>query len=354
MSSVGQFGFFSPVGAGEPNDGVNVGVGGQVFRDKTGALLNFRTLVGTGGIAVNLNVDVLEIDGSATVFGPGAGQSTPNSPAVFVDTDGSALKNPDAAVDFAGQDITNVGTVDGIDVGAVLTPPIASPGTGLDSEVFGAGADVAGAGDNSTAVGPLASAQGVRGSAFGDNSNAAGTNSLAAGEDTDALALSTVALGSGTTVSVREGVGIGRGVTISARGGVGIGLSTIVDGDRGVAIAEGAEALGNGTVALGEQSKGADFADMVLLGPDTVGSHVRACAIGNTAATTAANRTTIGQVGGNPNQIQDLQVSGGFAANGQTPQAAPSVTGSRGGNAALASLLTTLDAIGLIADNTSA
>jgi hypothetical protein len=82
--------------------------------------------------------------------------------------------------------------------------------------------------------------------------------------------------------------------------------------------------------------------------------HVNAGAIGRDSISTASQRFTLGRVGGTAQQIQELQISGGFAANGAVPQTAPSVTGSRGGNAALASLLTVLDAIGLITDNTTA
>lgn len=48
-----------------------------------------------------------------------------------------------------------------------------------------------------------------------------------------------------------------------------------------------------------------------------------------------------------------LAVAGTFGVNGATPAAKPAVTGSRGSNAALASLLTKLAAIGLITDSSS-
>lgn len=47
---------------GEANTGSNVGGGAEVFRDKAGAVLNFRTLVGTGGVNVAENGDTIEID----------------------------------------------------------------------------------------------------------------------------------------------------------------------------------------------------------------------------------------------------------------------------------------------------
>jgi hypothetical protein len=46
--------------------GDNVGGGdAEVFRDKIGTVLNFRTLSGLGGVAVSENGDVVEVDGSA-------------------------------------------------------------------------------------------------------------------------------------------------------------------------------------------------------------------------------------------------------------------------------------------------
>ena len=52
--------------------------------------------------------------GGGDVTGPGS--STLNAPAVFASTTGKVLKNPDTAIDFVGQAITNVGLVDGRNV----------------------------------------------------------------------------------------------------------------------------------------------------------------------------------------------------------------------------------------------
>jgi hypothetical protein len=46
-------------------------------------------------------------------------------------------------------------------------------------------------------------------------------------------------------------------------------------------------------------------------------------------------------------------VRGSIGVNGTTPPAKPTVTGSKGANAALASLITALVAYGLVTDSTS-
>lgn len=67
--------------AGEVNTGVNVGAGtGQVFRDKTGTTLNFKTLVAGTGMSIANNADTIDItnDGvlGATNLGVGEGLFT--------------------------------------------------------------------------------------------------------------------------------------------------------------------------------------------------------------------------------------------------------------------------------------
>lgn len=55
-----------PIGAGEANTAANVGGEAEIFRDKTGAIINLRTIKGINGASVAINGDVLEVD-------PGAG-----------------------------------------------------------------------------------------------------------------------------------------------------------------------------------------------------------------------------------------------------------------------------------------
>lgn len=56
-----EIGELCPVGGGEENTGLNVGGEAEVFRDKTGIALNFRTIEGVGDIAAAVVGDVIQI-----------------------------------------------------------------------------------------------------------------------------------------------------------------------------------------------------------------------------------------------------------------------------------------------------
>ncbi len=117
-----------PIGAGEANTAANVGAGAGVFRDKIGAIINLRTLVGTNGITAAVVGDTVVIDGGAIGDVTGPASSTDDAAAVFDGVTGKLLKEPNAAVGYNGQAITNVGNVDGRDVsadGAVLDGHVA-------------------------------------------------------------------------------------------------------------------------------------------------------------------------------------------------------------------------------------
>ena len=108
-----------PVGSGEANTASNVGAGAGVFRDKVGANLNLRSITGSNGVVVTENADEIDIAGPASLgdFSGPAG-ATANVPVVFADASGKLGKEPDAALDFLGQDASNIGLVDGRDVSA--------------------------------------------------------------------------------------------------------------------------------------------------------------------------------------------------------------------------------------------
>lgn len=59
------------IGGGESNTGANVGTGAEVFKDKSGVSLRFRSITGAGGITVTENANEIEIDGSGVSGGGG-------------------------------------------------------------------------------------------------------------------------------------------------------------------------------------------------------------------------------------------------------------------------------------------
>lgn len=206
---------------------------------------------------------------------------------------------------------------------------LSSPGSSVGSEKFGAGAAVSGA-DSST---------------FGYNS-AAVANATANGAWARATANDSYAAGRDANVAGANSIGIGSGVRVRTGSG-----NSVVVGSNGDAAFNKPDCCGLGFGVNLDESGGVGlgYTAHVQIG------HTNAVAIAKDSQTTAAQRTTIGRVGGTAAQLQELQVSAGFAAFGVTPPASrPSVTGSRGGNAALASLLTAIDATGLIIDGTSA
>ena len=88
-------------------------------------------------------------------------------------------------------------------------------------------------------------------------------------------------------------------------------------------------------------------------GTDVLTGHTHSVALGAWAQTTAAHRLNVGTIGGS--NAMDLQIGKGIGVWGSTPPPSkPTVTGSRGGNAALASLLTAIAATGLITNSTTA
>jgi hypothetical protein len=114
----------SVAGVGEQNVGANVGAGdADVYRDKTGVTLNFRTLSGGTGITVTENVDVIEIALSGAI-----GESN----------DGANVGGGDANIfrDKTGVDLnfktlvegTNVSLTDGADTITIAVPSAAPSG----------------------------------------------------------------------------------------------------------------------------------------------------------------------------------------------------------------------------------
>ena len=106
--------------AGEANTGANVGGGSEVFRDKIGTTLNFRTLVGTGDITVNESGDTIEIGG------------------VFPVVDANVNKYAEAGDAAGGQTVSTAGfanlTFDTFESSAVATAAAGGITINIDGE----------------------------------------------------------------------------------------------------------------------------------------------------------------------------------------------------------------------------
>jgi hypothetical protein len=198
------------------------------------------------------------------------------------------------------------------------------------------------------------------GVAVGQNSSAG--SGVAAGQNSDTS--SGVAIGNGADSSGDGSIAIGNGATALGTGGVHADVAIGDSADahiRSVAVGH-QSGLTTGlttltlsdVVSVGYRSGHATGADgATAVGASSHADHSESIALGFSAVSTAANRCTIGTIGGVADV--ELQVGLGLAVWGSTPPAVqPTITGSRAGNAALASLLTALAATGLIVDGTTA
>lgn len=235
-------------------------------------------------------------------------------------------------------------------------------GTAADSTLLGTGA-VAGVGG--TAVGASANASGADATAFGHlaTASAGGT-----------------AVGQGASAGTNAvAVGIGAGGSTNHTGWVAVGSAAVVGADDAIAIGAGAGAQGSGAIAIGPAAVTGAVADAIAIGAGasaqgissvalgagaTVGAgHDYSMAIGQGAATTGAHQAVLGdtsttvvvpgnfaQTGGQATLAGSGGTLGFFGSAGVTK---PVVTGSRGGNAVLTSLLSLLSSMGLITDNST-
>jgi len=250
---------------------------------------------------------------------------------------------------------------------------LSSPGTEERSERYGRGSQVlsddsvaigrsskvnSGC-EQSTVVGTNAETTSRYGTAVGFGALTY-TNGTAVGRNASAEA-NAVAVGQGSA-SLLIGTSLGHRASSNGRGGVSVGEVATTDGLESIAIGVMASASGT-ALAIGKDAWSTNFS--LVIGRDAIGIategvavgdassslHDYSVAIGARAATTADRRCTIGTIGGS--RDLELQVGKGLAVFGsEPPSTKPSVTGSRGGNAVLESLLTALAATGLISDDT--
>ena len=106
---------------GEINTGANVGSGtGQVFRDKTGVTLNFKTLLQGANIIITDNADDITIAATSNVVGPGT--STDEAIVRFDGTTGELIQDGIITID----DLANMDNIRS----AIFTTHTTTPGAG--------------------------------------------------------------------------------------------------------------------------------------------------------------------------------------------------------------------------------
>lgn len=219
-------------------------------------------------------------------------------------------------------------------------------------------------GANTEEFGAAANASGSEATALGAGAVASNTRGVSVGRQASTSGSSTVAVGRLATASGNQDTSIGEQAVASGGLSLAAGQNADATGIAASAVGQNAQATAIGASAFGQNSV-AGGVDTVALGRLTIANGLESIAIGKNATTGTFTRAiAIGRgataIANNDGQWGsaafpvDLRVHGRFGANGSTPQAATSVTGSRGGNAALASLLTALAAAGLITDNTTA
>ena len=219
-----------------------------------------------------------------------------------------------------------------------------SVASGQDSTAVG---DIAQAtADSTTAFGHNAWALATGGTALGAGARSLGANSLAVGSFAMASQPGTVAVGAGASSDGVQATSIGKDAHASGDDSLALGNSANADSPAAVAVGAGAIASADSALALGTGAI-SEYSNSVALGPGSVTSADNQVALGTAAHTTLA----LGEVRalGDVALCGAAGVLGFFGATGATRQV---VTGPDGGDLVLRALLTYLDNIGLI-DNQS-
>ena len=223
--------------------------------------------------------------------------------------------------------------------------------TGESNVIIGDGANVASGGTLGTlnvVIGNGSSSKDYRNVAIGDTCVSTAGNS-------------TVLIGYSLSSSVSRQVNIGTVITNAGGLGVAIGADHVIGALHTFACAIGTGVI---TEAAGELGFGTNTTNphIRLRRHDSTTEGVATCCIKGEFAddthATRKGRITIQATDYNGDR-EGIRVEGDGSAPllsffGGTAAAKPTVTGSRGGNAALASLLTALAALGLITDSTTA
>lgn len=207
----------------------------------------------------------------------------------------NVLKTDDSLIVGINATIAGTLTVSG---NATFAGYISRPGSGANSEAFGASAVASGSG--STAVGKSAQATGISSTAVGQNSLAGGNNSTVIGQGS-------IANGTGATA-------FGQGTIASAPGSITIGASAIAvsAATNAIAIGNGAISTSASSIALGAGAS-ASAANQFVAGSD--GNGINSVIFGNGVTNSAAAGFT-------------LQATGGLGTN--TAGASLSIAGGKG------------------------
>lgn len=217
-------------------------------------------------------------------------------------------------------------------------------------------------GIGSTAVGASASATANDSVALGHAAVASGVSALGLGSASSATGIESIALGYLSVAPSDHATAIGSRAQANATESLAVGYLALANGISSIAVGNAAQASGVYATALGAGAI-ASADRSVALGYTAAATHADAMAIGPGAATTATSQIVLGAathvvyVPGNFRLLGDGVIGSagsmvGFYGSIGTTQ--PTVTGSRSGNAALASLLTSLAGLGLIVNSSSA
>lgn len=295
---------------------------------------------------------------------------------------GSGSERFGAASDASGARATSVG------------PSAYADGT----EAASLGYNAQSSGSESAAVGGFANAISANSTAVGHSSTADASGALALGHGASASAANAVAIGSGASNSVANTAVFATGLTVKADA-----LTLRASGSDVIGMTPGDAASGAASQALKLAPAGTDKFPGLFLAPNGTPAQNNGLGVGNVQSefslwgqpfgsatiralmlqvgTTGATLSTVTTDGGVspelPVTITGYDVTRGTALRtlveidpalneitlgesathlgffGATPAAKPTVTGSRGGNAALASLLTAGANLGLWTDSTS-
>ena len=337
---------------------------------------------GDGSHYAVVTVDVYGRVTSASSQGvPAGGVSSFNTRAGAVTLTSSDVTTALGDANIAYTDVANTFTLQQ----TFQTAPT-SPGSGQFSEQWGKGASATGRfssafgyGSSATASGAYASGHGATASATnamatGPNCLAASGSAVAVGSQAqiDANSSSSTILGLGTITNSPDALAMGYNTITSSPYSVGVGVTTITNSTGVVVIGgTGSAVSANYAVCLGYAVKGTVANELTLspylqqigfYGLDSL-SHAKCQGLILNSFVNSTEATYTGRIDAAATDWTGTARIGFSVSTdgtqplisfyGGTPAAKPTITGSRGGNAALASLLTALAGLGLLTDSTT-